>query len=178
MSSQPSVRFATEADIPSILDMIKELAIYEKALHEVQATEESLKSTLSLATSADSASNFTQGYAKTLLVFPAGSDKAAAFIAAEFKKAGLQPVANGSYLQSFSVFKPKFLGLEATERTGLKRCIVHLSGPMPVGPDYTTRLAVYCRLVSKCKVFLRLASDSFQQPIKLEDVSINPTIIR
>lgn len=43
-----------------------------------------------------------------------GSDKAAAFIAAEFKKAGLQPVANGSYLQSFSVFKPKFLGLEAT----------------------------------------------------------------
>lgn len=43
-----------------------------------------------------------------------GSDKAAAFIAAEFKKAGLQPVAGGSYLQSFSVFKPKFLGLEAT----------------------------------------------------------------
>lgn len=43
-----------------------------------------------------------------------GSDRAAAFIAAEFKKAGLQPLPGGSYLQAFSVFKPKFLGLEAT----------------------------------------------------------------
>lgn len=42
-----------------------------------------------------------------------GSEKAAAFIAAEFKNAGLQPLAGGSYLQTFSVLKPKFLGLEA-----------------------------------------------------------------
>lgn len=43
-----------------------------------------------------------------------GSAKAAAFIAAEFKKAGLQPLPGGSYLQSFSVLKPKLLGLSAT----------------------------------------------------------------
>lgn len=43
-----------------------------------------------------------------------GSDKAAAFIAQEFRKAGLQPVSGGSYLQSFSVYRPKFLGLTAT----------------------------------------------------------------
>jgi hypothetical protein len=37
-----------------------------------------------------------------------GSDKAAAFIAEEFKKAGLQPAAGGSYLQTFTVVRPKF----------------------------------------------------------------------
>ncbi len=36
-----------------------------------------------------------------------GSDKAAAFIAEEFKKAGLQPGANGSYLQTFTVVRPQ-----------------------------------------------------------------------
>lgn len=43
-----------------------------------------------------------------------GSDKAAAFIAAEFKKAGLQPLPNGSYLQSFKVLRPKQTALTAT----------------------------------------------------------------
>lgn len=37
----------------------------------------------------------------------AGSDRAAAFIAAEFKKAGLQPLAGDSYLQSFQMLQPK-----------------------------------------------------------------------
>ena len=36
-----------------------------------------------------------------------GSDKAAAFIAEEFKKAGLQPVAGNSFLQTFTVLRPK-----------------------------------------------------------------------
>lgn len=36
-----------------------------------------------------------------------GSDKAAVFIAEEFKKAGLQPLANGSYLQTFTVVRPQ-----------------------------------------------------------------------
>ena len=35
------------------------------------------------------------------------SDKAAAFIADEFKKAGLQPGANGSYLQTFTLVRPQ-----------------------------------------------------------------------
>ncbi len=37
----------------------------------------------------------------------AGIDKAAAFIAAEFKKAGLQPVQGNSYLQAFTMVRPK-----------------------------------------------------------------------
>lgn len=36
-----------------------------------------------------------------------GSDKAAAFIAEEFKKAGLQPATGNSYLQSFTVVRPQ-----------------------------------------------------------------------
>lgn len=44
--------------------------------------------------------------------FTPGIEKAAAFIAGEFKKAGLQPVAAGSYLQSFAQIRTKFLGLE------------------------------------------------------------------
>lgn len=36
-----------------------------------------------------------------------GSEKAAAFIAAEFKKAGLQPIQGSSYLQEFVVVKPQ-----------------------------------------------------------------------
>lgn len=46
--------------------------------------------------------------------FTPGIDKAAAFIADEFKKAGLQPVAPNSYLQSFTLVRAKFLGVEAS----------------------------------------------------------------
>src|SRR6476620_5426821 len=41
-----------------------------------------------------------------------GIDKAAQFISEEFKKAGLQPVSGGSYLQSFSMLRPKFKGVK------------------------------------------------------------------
>lgn len=41
------------------------------------------------------------------------ADKAASFIADEFKKAGLQPLNNGSYLQPFSMIRPKFKELKA-----------------------------------------------------------------
>ncbi len=40
------IRFATEKDVPLILQFIKELADYEKLLHEVVATEEILRETL------------------------------------------------------------------------------------------------------------------------------------
>lgn len=40
------IRFATEVDVPLILQFIKELADYEKLLHEVVATEEVLMETL------------------------------------------------------------------------------------------------------------------------------------
>lgn len=41
-----NLRFAEEKDVPLILDFIKELADYEKLLHEVVATEEILKESL------------------------------------------------------------------------------------------------------------------------------------
>jgi GNAT superfamily N-acetyltransferase len=41
-----TLRFASEEDIPVILDFIKELADYEKLSHEVIATEEKLKRSL------------------------------------------------------------------------------------------------------------------------------------
>jgi GNAT superfamily N-acetyltransferase len=44
------VRFATAADVPLILEFIRELAVYEKLLDEVQATEARLAATLFPAT--------------------------------------------------------------------------------------------------------------------------------
>lgn len=38
-----SIRNATKNDVPQIIDLIKELAIYEKALHEVKITQEELE---------------------------------------------------------------------------------------------------------------------------------------
>lgn len=40
MDKNFSIRFATREDIPLILELVKELADYEKMLHEVVATEE------------------------------------------------------------------------------------------------------------------------------------------
>ncbi|KAL4890577.1 acyl-CoA N-acyltransferase [Aspergillus ambiguus] len=47
MSTEPTIRLATPDDVPIILQFIRELADYEKALHEVEATHESLLATLS-----------------------------------------------------------------------------------------------------------------------------------
>ncbi|KAL1965484.1 hypothetical protein VTN77DRAFT_5740 [Rasamsonia byssochlamydoides] len=47
MSDQPTIRLATEEDVDIILQFIRELADYEHALHEVEATPESLRATLS-----------------------------------------------------------------------------------------------------------------------------------
>jgi hypothetical protein len=47
-------------------------------------------------------------------VFTEGIDKAADFIAAEFKKAGLQPVTGSSYLQEFVINRNKFISAKGT----------------------------------------------------------------
>lgn len=47
-------------------------------------------------------------------VFTEGIDKAADFIAAEFKKAGLQPVAGSSYMQEFVINRNKFISAKGT----------------------------------------------------------------
>jgi GNAT superfamily N-acetyltransferase len=41
-----SIRPATAADVPLILEFIRGLAVYEKLLHEVEASEEKLRATL------------------------------------------------------------------------------------------------------------------------------------
>lgn len=46
MKNTFEVKFATSSDTPLILSFIKELADYEKLLHEVVATEETLRETL------------------------------------------------------------------------------------------------------------------------------------
>lgn len=46
MKNHFKIQFATEKDIPLILAFIRELAEFEELLHEVKATEETLKNTL------------------------------------------------------------------------------------------------------------------------------------
>ena len=73
-NSSYTVRYALESDVPVILQLINELASYEKALHEVLATESTLRSSLSFPITQGS-SSFTDGYAKTLLITsPEGSE--------------------------------------------------------------------------------------------------------
>ena len=50
MKAQVEVRPATAEDIPTILDFIKQLAIFEDSLDKVEATNESLARTLGLET--------------------------------------------------------------------------------------------------------------------------------
>lgn len=42
-----NLRKANESDIPAVISLIKELALYEKAPQEVTITEEDLKKTVS-----------------------------------------------------------------------------------------------------------------------------------
>ncbi|KIX95515.1 uncharacterized protein Z520_08635 [Fonsecaea multimorphosa CBS 102226] len=75
-TSTYKIRYATERDVPVILHLIRELAIYEKALHEVLATEQSLRESLSFPVDPkDLDKGFTEGYAKTLLICPVGPTK-------------------------------------------------------------------------------------------------------
>lgn len=64
------IRYATEHDVTEILRIVQELASYERALHEVLATEEKLFQTLSFPTSADEKIRNKPGFAKTLLIIP------------------------------------------------------------------------------------------------------------
>lgn len=63
-----TVRYATEHDVPVILQLIQELAIYENALHEVRATEEKLFQTLLFPTSLNPKIKAKPGTAKALLL--------------------------------------------------------------------------------------------------------------
>lgn len=67
--------------------------------------------------------------------FTPGIDKAADFIAAEFKKAGLQPVDGKSYLQEFKMIKTKFISAsgEINGKALDSRNIVALSSLTDIG---------------------------------------------
>ena len=60
-------------DVPVILQLIMELAEYEKTLHEVLATTESLRTTLSFPSSS-SETGWTPGYAKAFLIAPSPAE--------------------------------------------------------------------------------------------------------
>lgn len=67
MANQPILSHATKGDVKEILAMIRELADYERELESVEATEESLIRTLSLAPSG-TASHSNPGHAKCLML--------------------------------------------------------------------------------------------------------------
>lgn len=67
MADQPIISHATKEDVKEILAMIRELAEYEHELESVEATEESLIRTLSLAPSATT-THTNPGHAKCLIL--------------------------------------------------------------------------------------------------------------
>ncbi|EKG14087.1 hypothetical protein MPH_08830 [Macrophomina phaseolina MS6] len=107
MSDSPSIRLATREDVPTILALIQELAIYENALDSVQATEESLANTLSFGPSPSSqaAPAATSGYAKTFLITaPEGEVAGMALFFNNYSTWTAKP---GIYLEDLFV-KPKY----------------------------------------------------------------------
>ena len=96
------VRYALEADVPVILQLINELASYEQALHEVLATESSLRSTLSFPVSKGS-SDFTTGFAKTILISPADAPDSIAGMALFFHNYSTWRGAPGIFLEDLFV---------------------------------------------------------------------------
>ncbi|KAL8996205.1 MAG: hypothetical protein Q9169_004227 [Polycauliona sp. 2 TL-2023] len=109
-----TVRFATEADVPTILSLIQELAAYEKASSSVLATESSLLNTLSFPSSS-SKSPVKPGFARTLLIHPAPSsngndeEKECAGLALYFHNYSTWRAAPGIYLEDLFV-RPKYRG--------------------------------------------------------------------
>lgn len=86
------VRYATQADVPVVLRLLRELAEYEKQLDACKTTENMLLETLSFPISRTKSptlttSNpvaFTQGYARALLICPADEPDRVAGLAVYF----------------------------------------------------------------------------------------------
>jgi GNAT superfamily N-acetyltransferase len=105
-----SIRSATAADVHLILDFIRALAVYEKLLHEVEATEEKLSATL----------------------FPANGRPAAECVLAF---SDTEPVGFALYFTTYSTFLAKpgiwledlFVKPEARGRGFGKALVLHLA---------------------------------------------------
>jgi GNAT superfamily N-acetyltransferase len=110
-TSTYTIRYALESDIPVILQLINELASYEKALHEVLATEATLKSTLSFPIApkngttdpSSSSTEWTSGFAKTLLIAPADQPASIAGMALFFHNYSTWRAAPGIFLEDLFV---------------------------------------------------------------------------
>lgn len=102
-----TIRYATEHDVPEILRMVQELASYERALHEVLATEQKLFDTLSFPTSADESVRNKPGAAKTLLVSPADAKTEVAGMALFFNNYSTWLAKPGIYLEDLFV-RPQY----------------------------------------------------------------------
>ncbi|KAL6702451.1 Peroxygenase 1 [Coniothyrium glycines] len=103
-NSSATIRHATRQDVPTILGLIQELADYEKASSSVEATKELLERTLSHADPADP-SNFSAGYAKTLLL--SDPDGTVAGMALYFHNFSTWTGVPGIYLEDLFV-KPEY----------------------------------------------------------------------
>jgi len=112
-TSSYKLRYATQRDVPVILQLIQELASYEKALHEVLATEESLHSSLSFPNDpSDLEKGFTEGHAKTLLISPvpvSGEKEEIAGLALYFHNYSTWHARPGIFLEDLFV-RPKYRG--------------------------------------------------------------------
>ncbi|MCJ1451079.1 hypothetical protein MMC28_001413 [Mycoblastus sanguinarius] len=112
-AAEPTIRFATEEDVPLILSLIRELAAYEKASSSVVATVPSLLSTLSFPSN-------PRGFAKTILIFSpptsvpksissAMPDPQCAGMALYFNNYSTWRAAPGVYLEDLFV-RPEYRG--------------------------------------------------------------------
>ncbi|KAF1992392.1 N-acetyltransferase-like protein [Aulographum hederae CBS 113979] len=112
MADEATVRLATREDVPSILSMIRDLAIFENALDAVEATEEMLLNTLSFApSSADSSkpmnpADASPGYAKTFLLM-AQPENTIAGMALYYTTYSTWQAKPGVYLEDLYI-KPEF----------------------------------------------------------------------
>lgn len=96
------IRYALEADVPVILQLINELASYEKALHEVLATDSTLRSTISFPKSPGS-QDFTPGFAKAIFIAPADAPQSIAGMALFFHNYSTWRAAPGIFLEDLFV---------------------------------------------------------------------------
>ncbi len=112
-TSSYKIRYATQSDVPVILQLIQELASYEKALHAVLATQESLLSSLSFPNDPTNLDKgFTEGYAKTLLISPipaSGEKEEIAGLALYFHNYSTWQARPGIYLEDLFV-RPAYRG--------------------------------------------------------------------
>ncbi len=92
----PQIRPATAADVSLILEFIRDLAVYEKLLHEVEATEDRLRATLF----------GSQPAAECILAFAAGAPAGFAIYFTNYSTFLAKP---GLYLEDLFV-KPAFRG--------------------------------------------------------------------